>query len=895
MPSLTYANTVLYKDTLDFVRRYYLDSSFRHQFNNETLSNPKAVYKGRPLGVYLFLLGKMAPRYKSQTKLPLGKFDEVHKGQLFRLVKDFYNDAAHKELSNIVEHADSKVLSPEEHNEIEEIEKIPDEKKKEDAFEKWLEKKLKQDEKEAKEKEKTEEKEKEEEKKKELTAKEAEEEKKKALEAEKLKAAAAAREKVATNIAPTEEKKEEQPTAPTLETPVAPAPVTSVTPSSPTQPSNEQLKGILEQKPHIPAAAVEEKKVSIQEVRQTKPLPQTPTPVTPVKVENPALSPTPTPTPTPKVELPPVFVPPPVKTPKVVEKVQTPTGKDTVKESYEAAKKRREEEAVVAEIEANAPQEMVFEQPVQVVRQERREPAVVANLRSQGQILARKGITRGGSSVARMLGAGIRSGGSAASRVGLAVANVGLRGLAMIGGSVGAPVAGTMALVIIGLVLLLFALPIMMDLMKSTTPLVFPPGGEGTTITSGTGTSGGTTTYGSIAQCQFTRGDLGPNRSANYKSSQLLSYFEEAARASSVPPQVLAAIARVESPGATNLSDDELAGFAARCTQSPTGATGLMQIQPAGTTGFCRECVDRGAKLLGTTVDQLTRADYCDVRKSIYIGAGFLLQKLAYAGYSTPDGKWDPAWTSNPDAIYKMVNGFYGCLQYPSCNSGPFNYGTDVFQSVSACQPTTTTTPGASPGPGPEPSCNEAPPSGDLRQALIDRFGITMNGFDQTRLRYAWEKFCQLSSTKFNSLVRGSVINTTSPADSQQVGCPGSPVAVYLGAYQQEELFKVILTHELGHVIRNCSSRAASAWDQHLNALRAEGGLTGYSRQLCTYSNPGAWQRESEDFAEMIAYYLNPNANEQTTARCSSGPNPYTGGKNPLHFETARQILGDFR
>ncbi len=209
---------------------------------------------------------------------------------------------------------------------------------------------------------------------------------------------------------------------------------------------------------------------------------------------------------------------------------------------------------------------------------------------------------------------------------------------------------------------------------------------------------------GDISSCKFTRGSERPPE-ASFKSNLLLSYFQEASNLTGVPAAVLAAFTRVESPSSVNKTDADLVflSSSAGCPRSPTGALGIMQIQPTGTKGHDAPAVTNGAKLLNIDYSALTEADYCDVRKSVIMGAGFLLKKMSYTypalnhpGYG--DGnKWDPAWTNDKNAIYAMVYGYYGCLLYPSCMDGPNNYGDDVYNSVQACKPTTPISPTTGP------------------------------------------------------------------------------------------------------------------------------------------------------------------------------------------------------
>lgn len=197
-----------------------------------------------------------------------------------------------------------------------------------------------------------------------------------------------------------------------------------------------------------------------------------------------------------------------------------------------------------------------------------------------------------------------------------------------------------------------------------------------------------------INLCLFTRGDQKP-AAVSYKSPLLLSYFQNASDKTTVPATLLAAIARVESPGVTSFTDEQVADYTSSCAKSSTGALGIMQIQPPGTTGYIETAVAAGAAILGKTVAELTEADFCNPRSGTIMAAEFILNKLKVF-YNLGDGKsWDPAWTNNQDIIYKVANIYYGCLEYGTSEktasgttkcAGPYNYGTDLWTSVQSCQ-----------------------------------------------------------------------------------------------------------------------------------------------------------------------------------------------------------------
>jgi hypothetical protein len=105
--------------------------------------------------------------------------------------------------------------------------------------------------------------------------------------------------------------------------------------------------------------------------------------------------------------------------------------------------------------------------------------------------------------------------------------------------------------------------------------------------------------------------------------------------------------------------------------------------------------------------------------------------------------------------------------------------------------------------------------------------------------------------------------------------------------YTSKELFQFILTHEMGHIIRNCNPRNAAKYNEHLNVFSDEGGISYYARNASTCTGS---DNRSEDYADMIAYYLHP---QSLMSSCGPQPskNPYADGGFAKHFTTARAIL----
>lgn len=207
--------------------------------------------------------------------------------------------------------------------------------------------------------------------------------------------------------------------------------------------------------------------------------------------------------------------------------------------------------------------------------------------------------------------------------------------------------------------------------------------------------------------------------------------------------------------------------------------------------------------------------------------------------------------------------------------------GVSTVPGPSQANTSVTGNPQITPGGGGIP----APPvPGDIKQAIINTFGITMNSFDDQHLQWAWEKFWEASGTKFTDYIRGSIITINSEGFSRQTGCPntGSP-AVKLETSFKGDYFKFNLTHELGHVISNCFH--VKQYD-FMNAYSTLGAMSGYG------SCSGDW---GEDYAEMVAYYLNPNAGETNAfLSCSVNRKPlnpfFQGGLTGLRHTTFLNI-----
>lgn len=373
-----------------------------------------------------------------------------------------------------------------------------------------------------------------------------------------------------------------------------------------------------------------------------------------------------------------------------------------------------------------------------------------------------------------------------------------------------------------------------------------------------------------LATCLFTRSDQSPS-AASFKSPVLLSYFQEVSVKSGVPATVLAGIARIESPGIVSQTDATLSSYG--CPTSETGAKGLMQVQPPGTTGYSLDGVTSGAQYLGITINQL---DFCNLRQNIYLGAGVISAKAG--------GAWDTSKTNDPVYIDNIAEGYYGCLKYGAppgskCSDtrNIYSYGGDLYAGVSQCKPTSS-------GTVPPP-----PVDGNYQKWLGD-FGVNIeDGFYVPQIyQWAYEVLATLPKPEvapaFTTLIGLShdspitirpICGQPSYTDGrtiflrkQPTFCIGTDPNTPKGPTSDPNLFKHTLIHEMGHVLYNTNRTRYNS--KIIEARRQDRGfLTDYSanatsdpRKACGIGDDNG-NRADEDFAESVSYFINSGIKTQ--------------------------------
>lgn len=185
---------------------------------------------------------------------------------------------------------------------------------------------------------------------------------------------------------------------------------------------------------------------------------------------------------------------------------------------------------------------------------------------------------------------------------------------------------------------------------------------------------------------------------------------------------------------------------------------------------------------------------------------------------------------------------------------------------------------------GPAGPCQQAPPPpGDIRQAIIDKWGITLD-ITTFQLPLAWEEFHEIDCTGFLQDIRGTTVGSWGNGYAQQFNCPGDGGNQVMFSNQWSgEFMKAILVHELTHVWQFCSEKGETNRVVNGSAFAEEGGVTNYSRTGCGFDV----SLLNEDHADTIALYLNPEQGELT---CGNGaPNPFANGGFPIHRGVAEQ------
>src|SRR3989338_6455392 len=189
---------------------------------------------------------------------------------------------------------------------------------------------------------------------------------------------------------------------------------------------------------------------------------------------------------------------------------------------------------------------------------------------------------------------------------------------------------------------------------------------------------------GSIASCVFYRG---PEPELKFGNPEMAQYVESVSAKVGVPAAVVAGIMRVESGG--KLARVDPAYFASDYDDTSSGvAYGIMQFTPGTFLGtFARNATELNT-IFGKTDARAEIDPQQNVFPTNYLRIYSIMDSIIATAFKVKndkqsingDGPWDQA------TVYEIARRYYGCLLYPSCSDGPYNYGEDVWRSYSNCQ-----------------------------------------------------------------------------------------------------------------------------------------------------------------------------------------------------------------
>ncbi len=211
------------------------------------------------------------------------------------------------------------------------------------------------------------------------------------------------------------------------------------------------------------------------------------------------------------------------------------------------------------------------------------------------------------------------------------------------------------------------------------------PTGEAAPLPGSTAASINTQPSNDIASCKF----IHQGNSYKIGSSKLANIISEVANKSGVPAAMLAGIAFQETSSFAFQTNDNHPAFSATSfpgngcdpifPTSVTGALGFMQVQPPSNistygSSYNPSAADLngikiGLSFLGRDPSSLTKNDFCDVRTSVYLAAGIIIDKN---GGKPPVGSEDVRLAS--------------CKYMGQCQIGKYSYADEVKQGFDECK-----------------------------------------------------------------------------------------------------------------------------------------------------------------------------------------------------------------
>lgn len=180
-------------------------------------------------------------------------------------------------------------------------------------------------------------------------------------------------------------------------------------------------------------------------------------------------------------------------------------------------------------------------------------------------------------------------------------------------------------------------------------------------------------------------------------------------------------------------------------------------------------------------------------------------------------------------------------------------------------------------------------PDDQLIASIKSQFGIEMSNFSTQELRWALDKLSDVSGTNFTKLIKdynNCNISSTNPIVITKAGqcTQDSCNKITFCNIGNETNFKVVLIHELGHIVYHYTG-AKAMQTEHANLYNLPSGT---KHSVTTYGATDI----TENYPEMLTYYLNPGVSEQTHRNYTNSTIiPYNKPENDDFKRLANKIL----
>lgn len=231
-----------------------------------------------------------------------------------------------------------------------------------------------------------------------------------------------------------------------------------------------------------------------------------------------------------------------------------------------------------------------------------------------------------------------------------------------------------------------------------------------------------------------------------------------------------------------------------------------------------------------------------------------------------------------------------------------------VLTSTVSGMPQPGTSGAVSPAPsGVAPSISYPPPN-TLISAIKTRFGIEFDtSFREENLTWTFEVLqkAEQRAPKFFNLLHhnySNIVLRTGPVITNTSGNIITFKNFSNGPLYRQDYFKQVLIHELGHVIYGPTYGPNADLENKINEAIAKDGqtITAYPENSTSDPNkicgiPDQKTKNSEDFADLVSYYINNDLNELDYGcgtKNNQGQNPLDTGKYPNHRLFIRSLLG---